>query len=325
MTLGAPARLLRRAQQHVRRMLAPPTLVLLYHRVLPDPGRDVNQLAVRTAYFAGHLAWLRRHCQVLSAESFLAQRRQPAAFDWDTRPRVLLTFDDAYADNVTHALPLLVQYNMPAVVFACSSLVGTTAPFWWDALEQIVYDGTPPTDGWSCNDRPPLPTQTALDQVYAALHAELKPLPHTVRTGRLGALAQAAGITPHANADGRPATYAELVCWIAAGMTVGAHTRTHAQLSTLDDAALVDEIEGCRADLAAKLNAPIDLLSYPFGTSEDVDDRCGRRAAQAGFAAAFINAPGHAHTSRDPYALPRYLVRDWPVATLAEHVARWSR
>lgn len=369
MTSSAPVGLLQRAHCRLRRLLAPPTLVLLYHRVLPEPGRDVNQLAVRTKHFAAHLAWLKRHCQVLSAEAFLAQRRQPPRFDWDARPRVLLTFDDAYADNVTHALPLLVQYNVPAVVFVCSALVGTAEPFWWDALEQIVYDrhSLPPTsltsgDDRSCHPGPlpsaerlgegrlpsprstlpqPLPVRerscepaictppaagvASADAVYATLHAELKPLSHAVRAARLAALAKLAGVTPHADADARPAAYSELVCWIAAGMTVGAHTRTHAQLSTLDDAALEDEIEGCRADLAASLNAPIDLFSYPFGTGEDVDARCQRHAAQAGFRAAFINAPGHAHAKRDPYGLPRYLVRDWPVATLAAHVARWSR
>ncbi|HLG69307.1 MAG TPA: polysaccharide deacetylase family protein [Chloroflexota bacterium] len=81
----------------------------------------------------------------------------------------------------------------------------------------------------------------------------------------------------------------------AAGVSVGAHTRTHPMLPRLSDVELERELAGSRADLSA-FGAPPAAFAYPFGeTSESV------RAAvrRAGFSAAFgvetgINGPATA-------------------------------
>ena len=53
-------------------------------------------------------------------------------------------------------------------------------------------------------------------------------------------------------------------------VAVGAHTRTHPRLPELSGSALVEEVEGSRAELVAQLGAPIDSFSYPYGrVSED--------------------------------------------------------
>ncbi|MCU0938334.1 MAG: polysaccharide deacetylase family protein [Burkholderiaceae bacterium] len=73
------------------------------------------------------------------------------------------------------------------------------------------------------------------------------------------------------------------------GVSFQSHTRTHASLPGLDDEQLAAELTGSRAELAALLGRPVDLLAYPFG---HVDERVQRAAQRAGYRAAFSTQPG---------------------------------
>lgn len=50
-----------------------------------------------------------------------------------------------------------------------------------------------------------------------------------------------------------------------AGMEVGAHTRTHVDLTRCSPAQLDDEVRGSRADLEHLLQQPVESFAYPFG------------------------------------------------------------
>jgi peptidoglycan/xylan/chitin deacetylase (PgdA/CDA1 family) len=60
----------------------------------------------------------------------------------------------------------------------------------------------------------------------------------------------------------------------SAGMTVGAHSRSHRDLTTLDSVALDDEVLGSKVDLERVLGEPVDWFAYPGG-------RFDRRVAEA--------------------------------------------
>jgi peptidoglycan/xylan/chitin deacetylase (PgdA/CDA1 family) len=311
----------------LRRRLAPPTIVLLYHRVVPRLERDVNKLATRTENFAAQLAWLRSHARPLTPRGFLDHferpRRTRIALDGG-KPRVVITFDDGYADNVRHALPVLQEHGLRATLFVSSGLVGTPQPFWWDALEQIVYDGPLPPGGWRAGEVGPV---TAADraEAYQRLHGWLKPLPAGARQAALVELARQAGRVPLATPDSRPVTWDELQAWVAAGMAVGGHTRTHPQLSALDITQQRREITLCRHDLEERLAVPIHTFAYPYGSADSFDQRCADAVRAAGFRCAFANRDGNARWARSPYAVPRCLVRDWSVAEFAARFGQWCQ
>lgn len=93
--------------------------------------------------------------------------------------------------------------------------------------------------------------------------------------------------------------------WLDAGMAVGAHGRRHLDLTTLDDAAARDEIEGSRRELEAALDVPVRHFCYPYGRFEA---RHRLQVEQAGFATATTVERGRARADSDPLALPRVLV-----------------
>ena len=86
------------------------------------------------------------------------------------------------------------------------------------------------------------------------------------------------------------------------GIEVGAHSRTHPDLTRLPDRELDEEIAGSRQDLA-RLGLPLPrFFAYPYGAQ---DERVQRAAQRAGFTAAFTVAPGKVLPGQDPYRLPR--------------------
>lgn len=106
----------------------------------------------------------------------------------------------------------------------------------------------------------------------------------------------------------------------AAGWTVGAHTRTHASLPTLDADGARDEIAGSRRRIEDLLGIDVDLLAYPFGhyTVETTT-----LAREAGFRAAFTFLNGRVSAADDLFRLPRLTMgTHMSGVRLAYHAAR---
>jgi peptidoglycan/xylan/chitin deacetylase (PgdA/CDA1 family) len=88
----------------------------------------------------------------------------------------------------------------------------------------------------------------------------------------------------------------------AAGMDVGAHTRTHANLPGLPPAALRSEVDGSAADLRAILGHPVYWFAYPYGA---VDATVEREVRRAGFLLAVTTKGGTTASSTAPLEIPR--------------------
>jgi peptidoglycan/xylan/chitin deacetylase (PgdA/CDA1 family) len=69
----------------------------------------------------------------------------------------------------------------------------------------------------------------------------------------------------------------------AHGMTIGSHTRTHPDLTTISPSAAMEEIAGSKAELQEALGLPVDFLAYPGG---GFNSRVADLAREAGYRAA---------------------------------------
>jgi peptidoglycan/xylan/chitin deacetylase (PgdA/CDA1 family) len=86
--------------------------VLMYHKVNDVPA---NPVTVPTSLFAEQMAQLRElGYAVVGLDAVVAHYRDGAQLP---RRPVLITFDDGYRDNLTHAAPVLERHGYPAVVF----------------------------------------------------------------------------------------------------------------------------------------------------------------------------------------------------------------
>jgi peptidoglycan/xylan/chitin deacetylase (PgdA/CDA1 family) len=99
-----------------------PAMVVYYHRVADDAA---NEWTVSNELFARQIAWLAENFDLVSLEEAQHRLRRGANF----RPCVSITFDDGYADNCRHALPLLVDRRIPCTYFVSNQQVCDGLPF----------------------------------------------------------------------------------------------------------------------------------------------------------------------------------------------------
>lgn len=92
------------------------------------------------------------------------------------------------------------------------------------------------------------------------------------------------------------------------GFAFFSHSRTHADLPTLSDAELNDELAGSKMDLESLLGKPVPYLAYPFGRH---DERVVAAARQAGYVAAFSVLSGFNRPGDDLFRIRRIDVFGW--------------
>lgn len=95
-------------------------------------------------------------------------------------------------------------------------------------------------------------------------------------------------------------TWSELKEMLAAGMTIGDHTKSHPYLTRLSAAKQQDEIAGSKAILERELGVTVNVFAYPFGL-KDATTTAILRAA--GFVAARDDGGSPVQSEADIYDL----------------------
>jgi peptidoglycan/xylan/chitin deacetylase (PgdA/CDA1 family) len=100
---------------------------------------------------------------------------------------------------------------------------------------------------------------------------------------------------------------AQIRALVAEGWSIGSHTRTHADLTRVEEAVLSEEIIGSRQDLETDLGVPITTFCYPYGR---FNATAAEVVSQAGYEAGCTNQYGRTSAHDDPLLLPRVTVGD---------------
>lgn len=253
-------------------------LILGYHGIVPDgqaPTGD-RALFVSQRDFAMHLDLLVAEADVAPLDRI----DEPG----DGRPRVAITFDDAYSGAVNEGVRELAKRNLPATIFVAPGRLNGHV-FWWDALSR----GEEPLDA----------------RVRQHALRELAGADERVRAWAAGTALPVTGQQPP---YARAATRAELTAAVAfAGITLGSHTWSHRNLAALDVADVDAEVRASREWLRAEFgDKALDWLAYPYGLdSHEVHSR----VAKASYVGALrIDGGWHSATDVSPFARPRFSV-----------------
>ena len=227
--------------------------VLAYHNVVPD-GESVvgdRSLHVHQAEFAAQLDLIQRHAQVVPLSKI---HQSPS----ESRLRVAITFDDAYRGAMTAGLDELEKRGMPSTVFVPTGLLGGEG-FWWDLL--------------AVDEQPLEPA--VRDHVLEQLQGD---------GTRAVAWAREQG-RPIADLPGHalPVTEDELIAVESEGLTLGAHTVSHANLPVLAEADVRRELVESKQWLAQRTSRYVDWLAYPYGHYDDMVSRIAGEVFEGAF------------------------------------------
>ncbi len=281
-----------------RRGSAASLLVLIFHRVLPQPD-PLLPAEPDGATFANQMDLLADNFRVLplrEAVSALARGSLPAR-------SLCITFDDGYANNLKVALPILRSRGLPATVFVAPAFLNGGRMFNDTLIEAIRRaparldlrsEGLGELDLTHDSQR-----SDAIDRLLAELKY-LEPAERLCRVLDIAACAQAELPTDLMMTDDQ---VRELH---AAGIEIGAHTMTHPILTRIDAAAAAREMRESKARLEEITRAPVLCFAYPNGRpARDYGRGHVELARQSGFVLALSTAWGAATARSDVYQIPR--------------------
>jgi peptidoglycan/xylan/chitin deacetylase (PgdA/CDA1 family) len=317
----------------------------MYHRIA-TPKTDPWQLAVTPSHFAEHLEVIRRQ-----GRSMLVRDLTRALADGHApRRAIVVTFDDGYADNLHHALPLLERHDVPATMFIAAGCVGRLDGFWWDQLERQMLtpvdlpstlrlevrgqrheyrldattrytrDDQEKTAGWRAWAAAP----TARHELFLTLYRLLRPLSDPERRRTLADLTAWSGGASPADSTAGALSVSELQTLASRTLVeIGAHTLTHPQLSALNDGDQRAEIHQSRVVLEETTGAKVVSFAYPYGGRSDYTADTVRLVRDAGFSGACASFPGVVRRATALFEVPRFQVEDCDGDGLARRLAAW--
>jgi peptidoglycan/xylan/chitin deacetylase (PgdA/CDA1 family) len=295
------------------------TLILCYHRVA-EGVEDPFHLCVRPGNFAAHLEELARARELSTLDDISVPSR---------RPRVVVTFDDGYLDNLTTALPIAESKGVPITFFVASGILGNHNGFWWDRLGTLLRSRPPhvtevdlPVGGQ--NVRLPLGS-SGIRADLNSVRRHLLPLRVPDIERALDAVSEQWQVGSAPPPDAGTLTPEELLQLAASDTaTIGAHTVDHVRLRDRSARDQQDTISGSKQKLEQSIGRAVSHFAYPFGRHDDFDDRTVEAVRSAAFDTACTTLPGTARASADPYRLPRRLVMDWGRLRFRAQMQRWK-
>jgi len=250
---------------------------------------------------------------------------------------LLLAFGKALDSKFGRRLPVLLYHHVgPLRPGAPPGLTVSPQRFerqvrW---LARRGYAGIRPAD-WAAwrRDGKPLPAKPVLftfDDAYADLAEHALPVLRRygfgaavyVVTGQLGGT-NAWGEARSSNTL-RLMTAEQIRYWAAQGVEFGAHSRTHADLTTLAAEELAGEVVGSGNDLAELLGARVVSLAYPYGFYNQAVHNCVRGAFDLAFLAG-ETMEGMNYLETAPHLLRRTMVQPADSWVDVACRARWGR
>lgn len=277
------------------------TLIILnYHQAA---GGDLRR----------HLLYLRRFYRMLHLEDALqelyATDAKKTGSD-DRRTPLVLTFDDGYRDNYTHAFALARELQVPITIFPVAGYVESGVPFWWQEGEHITQNAQVDTITLEGQTYHLIQAQERL-QLVAAIDERLRCASSVAeRETFLQTMHERLVVpcyTKRDETDACPLTWAQIREMDASGwVSFGAHTMHHPLLARLADPAEVRyEIEACRDTLEQQLGHSVATLAYPFGQPEEVGNEAPKAAQQAEYTWVLTTVQGFNTPESDPHQLRR--------------------
>jgi len=284
-------------------------IILNYHRA---SGGDLRR----------HLLYLRRHYRMMHLEEALEELYAPPgvrATRFDRRTPLVLTFDDGYYDNYTHAFPLARELQVPITVFLIPGYIENGHYFWWLEPEHLVHHARVDNvalEGQKyhlaqAEERAALARAIDARLRYATSVAERE----TFLTGLREMLAVPLSL-PTREEPNRPLTWTEVCEMEESGwVSFGGHTMNHPILAYLScPEEMRREVVECGNVLAQHLGHPVRTFAYPVGRQEHIGELAPQAAREAGYGWAVTTTRGVATPRDDPYRLRRVLgdvTRHW--------------
>ncbi len=286
-----------------RKMAQPQgALIIMYHSIVDDsiaPFIDQNY-AITVDQFDAQLRYLKRHANVISMTELVE-----CLFGGGQLPEnaVVLTFDDGYMNNLTHAAPLLEKHDLPAIIYLCTGYVDRRQSQWDDVLYSSFQFRTSQRLRWRDRDYD-LTKSAELSAAFGDIAGQLIIATVAERDRILDDVA--AQLRPSCDVPQLTMGWDD-VRYMASkypNIEFGLHTADHLDVSRLTPEALEAEVARSQESFTRELGYAAEHFSYPYGRHTE---RVAKQLEGMGLKSAVITQPTALVTKQtNPFMMPRY-------------------
>lgn len=240
--------------------------ILAYHRIMdfpPDYLLDEGVISTSPDIFEQEMEFCAEHFHLINFKILkdCLEGRQALP-----EHPLIITFDDGYRDNYTHAFPILKKYGLPATVFLTVDHINSSEPFWWDiASFSLKHNGS----------KGPL-------EIRQFLRC-LKTIPNDERLKKIQEL-KIRFETALKRLERQTLTWEEIKEMSHNGIEFGSHTMTHPVLSQIQsEPELRYELSESKRIIEERLACEVIALSYPVGGQDAFNESVQQKIREAGY------------------------------------------
>jgi peptidoglycan/xylan/chitin deacetylase (PgdA/CDA1 family) len=286
------------------------SLILRYHAVaaddVPAPAYAGPDITIPRGLFAAQMRFLRRAYTPVPLATIVEAIGRGEAPPAGT---VAITLDDGYADNYHQAFPVLQSLRLPATVYVVTETLDGGPSLWMSELRAAMMASRAPClrveigGGYEFA----LDGETERQQSIKDLTNVLVPVDAALRRRILTTIRSELAVNGHADLAHTMLTSAQIREMHEGGITIGAHTQTHSNMTLISPDQARIEIQGSRERLEAIVDAPVPDFAYPNtgGRYPHCNESVAAIIQQLGFRSAVTSRPGIISAKSDAFLLPR--------------------
>jgi peptidoglycan/xylan/chitin deacetylase (PgdA/CDA1 family) len=289
-------------------------IVVYYHRVC---GRENDlssrEIIISKETFEKQIEFLKNNFNIVPLEAIVDRMKSGAIrFSGD----LVITFDDGYIDNYTHAYPILKKHGVPATIFITTDYIGTDRFFWWDRIHRLTREICKRKEGLiEINDHSiPEDFKPLLEQfckgrsTFTPITDYLKKKGKKVRDDIINRLEERLGLVENQEKKVRQfLSWEEVKEMQNNGITFGSHSHTHPVLTESSDDDVLKELTLSKKMIEEATGTIAWAFAYPDGW---FDDRLKDLVMRAGYTCAFQTSRRPIHGKVDLFAIPRKMVKE---------------
>ncbi len=280
--------------------------VLCYHGVVPDeclrdPGLYGNAMGLSA--FTLQMSLLARFYHAMSPSDLKKWRTE--SYRWSRNP-VLITFDDGYRNNLTHAAPVLERFGIPAIIFISTGYIGASKVIWPDEVYLRILNWPkrvlPLPDG---RLETHLPGELRKRRKLASAVRELcKRFPDEQVREYLMRLREYK-LPPQAEDAFAFLSWDEVRTLSRRGFEIGSHTVDHPILTQVCAERLTFELTQSKRTIEQEIGRECWCFSYPNGGTLDLSPKVIEAICSAGYSTAFTVQGSLASSQDNPLLMDR--------------------
>lgn len=235
-------------------------IILYGHRVSDD--HEGYLAGLKPEWLDAQLAYLGKHYRFLALSELVGYLERGEKVP---ERSVVITFDDGFRDNYTHAFPLFKKHQVPATIFLTTGCLDSGQLPWSQRLGCLFQQTTVPSLTHSLTHNLPLPLQSPQER-KSAYNTVKDPIKKMGRTERETVLTELEGLWETQAPVDRMMTWDMAREMTAAGMEMGAHTVTHPLLANLPEDEAREEMLNSKERLREELGFERPAFCFPAGS-----------------------------------------------------------